>query len=41
MLSTRQALAEAFTRDDLEEAATLAKHLRYITRIGQAIREKG
>lgn len=40
LLSTPQALAEAFTRDDLEEAATLAKQLRYITRIGEAIRDK-
>ena len=40
-LSMLQALAEAFTRDDLDEAATLAKQLRYITRIGEAIREKG
>ena len=41
LLSLPQALAEAFTRDDLEEAATLAKQLRYITRIGEAIRDKG
>ena len=41
LLSTPQALAEAFTRDDLEAAATLAKQLRYITRIGEAIRDKG
>ncbi|KAK9842317.1 hypothetical protein WJX81_006339 [Elliptochloris bilobata] len=35
-----EALAEAFKRDDLVEAATLAKQLRYITRIGEAIRDK-
>ena len=35
-----QALSEAFNRGDFAEAAVLTKRLRYITRIGEAIREK-
>jgi len=36
-----QALTAAFEQGDLAEAATLTKQLRYITRIGEAIRDKG
>lgn len=35
-----QALTEAFDRGKLAEAAALTKQLRYITRVGEAIKEK-